>query len=333
MAACALSAASWDPLPVAADVGAPSYRDGMTAPPDITAITLGVRDVERSRALYVDASASAPCCTSPARSASSSARRPAPGRSGTSPRCRGEYGDVAHGPAAPPMSRGHNVGAAEDVERLYAAALLPARSSVAVPTSASGVGERVRADPERFRWDSSTTRTSASTRRHGPPRPGLDEPGPPRVVRSLVSNNAPQQRDLAVVEQGQRSLQVGVVLWAARGVPCGPARARPEVAHAVTLPRSVLDGEHERRVALELLPAPVEVRVEQDLPAPRGEGMRADPDLAGVLGHVPSGGRWSRPGVAGRPQVPVGLEVCARIAPASRRARRHRCPRGLGRPR
>lgn len=154
MTACTLSAASWGPGPVAADVGAPSYRGGMTAPPDITAITLGVRDVERSRAFYVDGLGFRSVLDV---AGEISFVQCAPGQLlalWDVTRMPSEYGDVAHGPTAPPMSLGHNVGAAEDVERLYAAALAAGAASVAVPTVREwgGVSACV-ADPDGFRWD------------------------------------------------------------------------------------------------------------------------------------------------------------------------------------
>src|SRR6476469_9832512 len=134
MAACTLSAASWDPGPVAADVSARSYRGGMTAPPDITAITLGVRDVERSRAFYVDGLGFRSVLHLPGEI---SFVQCAPGQLlalWDVTEMPSEYGDVAHGPSAPPVSLGHNVDVAEDVERLYAAALAAGATSVAVPT-------------------------------------------------------------------------------------------------------------------------------------------------------------------------------------------------------
>ncbi len=66
----------------------------------------------------------------------------------------GEYGDVAHGPSAPPMSLGHNVSDAADVERLYRRALAAGAESIGEPQQREwgGVSACV-ADPDGFRWD------------------------------------------------------------------------------------------------------------------------------------------------------------------------------------
>jgi catechol 2,3-dioxygenase-like lactoylglutathione lyase family enzyme len=126
----------------------------MTTAPDITAITLGVRDVERSRAFYVDGLGFRSVLHLPGEI---SFVQCAPGQLlalWDVTQMPGEYGDVAHGPSAPPVSLGHNVAAAEDVERLYAAALAAGATSVAVPTVRDwgGVSACV-ADPDGFRWD------------------------------------------------------------------------------------------------------------------------------------------------------------------------------------
>ncbi|MCF8570680.1 VOC family protein [Gordonia sp. HY002] len=65
-----------------------------------------------------------------------------------------EYGDVGHGPLAPPMSLGHNVSAADEVATWYLRAVDAGAVSVAAPTTQSwgGVSACV-ADPDGFRWD------------------------------------------------------------------------------------------------------------------------------------------------------------------------------------
>jgi catechol 2,3-dioxygenase-like lactoylglutathione lyase family enzyme len=125
----------------------------MTNPPEITAITLGVRDVERSRAFYVDGLGFRSVLHLP----EITFIQGAPGlllALWDVTQMPSEYGDVAHGPSAPPMSLGHNVEAAEDVERLYAAALAAGATSVSAPTEREwgGVSACV-ADPDGFRWD------------------------------------------------------------------------------------------------------------------------------------------------------------------------------------
>ena len=89
----------------------------MTTAPDITAITLGVRDVERSRAFYVDGLGFRSVLHLPGEI---SFVQCAPGQLlalWDVTQMPGEYGDVAHGPSAPPVSLGHNVAAAEDLTR------------------------------------------------------------------------------------------------------------------------------------------------------------------------------------------------------------------------
>jgi hypothetical protein len=126
----------------------------MTTPPEITAITLGVRDVERSRAFYVDGLGFRSVLHV---DGEISFVQCAPGQLlalWDVTQMPGEYGDVAHGPSAPPVSLGHNVDAAEEVERLYAASLAAGATSVAPPSVRSwgGVSACV-ADPDGFRWD------------------------------------------------------------------------------------------------------------------------------------------------------------------------------------
>ncbi|GAA3964539.1 VOC family protein [Gordonia caeni] len=66
----------------------------------------------------------------------------------------GEYGDVGHGPLAPPMSLGHNVSEAGQVEELYDRALASGATSISAPVARDwgGVSACV-ADPDGFRWD------------------------------------------------------------------------------------------------------------------------------------------------------------------------------------
>jgi len=122
--------------------------------PEITAITLGVRDVERSRAFYVDGLGFRSVLDVPGEI---SFVQCAPGQLlalWVVTQMPTEYGDVAHGASAPPLSLGHTVAAVADVQRLYAAALAAGATSVAAPTEREwgGVSACV-ADPDGFRWD------------------------------------------------------------------------------------------------------------------------------------------------------------------------------------
>src|SRR5215207_9200443 len=106
----------------------------MTNAPEITAITLGVRDVERSRSFYVDGLGFRPVLHL---AGEISFVQCAPGQLLALWDIRqmpSEYGDVAHGSSSPPISLGHNVSDAQEVERLYAASLAAGATSVAAPT-------------------------------------------------------------------------------------------------------------------------------------------------------------------------------------------------------
>ena len=126
----------------------------MTSTPDITAITLGVRDVERSRRFYVDGLGFRQVLHIPGDISF------VQGGSGLLlalwdvTQMPSEYGDVAHGPAAPPLSLGHTVERPEQVEELYAAALAAGATSVSAPAIREwGGASACVADPDGFRWD------------------------------------------------------------------------------------------------------------------------------------------------------------------------------------
>jgi uncharacterized protein len=126
----------------------------MTTGPTITAITLGVRDVEAARDFYVDGLgfrlvlhqpheiAFVQCAPGQVLALWDVAQMPT------------EYGAVAHGPEAPPLSLGHNVASPGEVEQLYAAALAAGATSVSAPQVREwgGVSACV-ADLDGFRWD------------------------------------------------------------------------------------------------------------------------------------------------------------------------------------
>ncbi|MFM6850245.1 MAG: glyoxalase, partial [Terrabacter sp.] len=81
----------------------------MTTRPDVSAVTLGVRDVEVSRAFYVAGLGFREVLHLPGEICFVQA---GPGlliALWDVAQMPSEYGDVAHGAAAPPMSLGHNV--------------------------------------------------------------------------------------------------------------------------------------------------------------------------------------------------------------------------------
>ena len=66
----------------------------------------------------------------------------------------GEYGDVGHGPQAPPLSLGHNTESVDQVNKLYAQAMAAGAISVSAPTTREWGGTSACvADPDGFRWD------------------------------------------------------------------------------------------------------------------------------------------------------------------------------------
>ena len=122
--------------------------------PNVTAITLGVRDVGRSANFYVDGLG----FTEVSRMGDEICFVQAgPGlllalwNIASMP---SEYGDVAHGSAAPPMSLGHNVATADDVTRWYRRACDAGAESITEPTTRDWGGTSACvADPDGFRWD------------------------------------------------------------------------------------------------------------------------------------------------------------------------------------
>lgn len=122
--------------------------------PTISAITLGVRDVDRSRRFYVDGLGFRLVLELPGEIAFVQC---APGQVlalWNVLSMPSEYGDVGHGVQAPPMSLGHNCDGPERVRELYAAALAAGARSVSAPEERQwgGVSACV-ADPDDFRWD------------------------------------------------------------------------------------------------------------------------------------------------------------------------------------
>lgn len=126
----------------------------MVPAPQVTAITLGVRDVERARRFYVDGLGFRQVLDIPGDIAFVQC---APGQLlalWDVEQMPSEYGAVAHGSSAPPLSLGHNVDRPERVRELYAAGLAAGATSVTEPAEREwgGVSACV-ADPDGFRWD------------------------------------------------------------------------------------------------------------------------------------------------------------------------------------
>lgn len=123
-------------------------------PPLVTAVTLGVRDVERSRSFYVEGLGFREVLHLPGEICFVQS---APGQLlalwnvASMPT---EYGEVGHGPAAAPMSLGHNCEGPDQVRALFAAALGAGASVVSEPqTREWGGTSACVADPDGFRWD------------------------------------------------------------------------------------------------------------------------------------------------------------------------------------
>lgn len=122
--------------------------------PALTALTLGVRDVEASLAFYADGLGLRTVHHVPGEIAF---LQSAPGQLlglwnvGSMP---GEYGDVGHGRQAPPVSLGHNVGTAQEVHSLTERALAAGATLVTAPTTRDWGGTSACvADPDGFRID------------------------------------------------------------------------------------------------------------------------------------------------------------------------------------
>lgn len=130
-------------------------HDEATPPtPVITAITLGVRDVERSRLFYVDGLGFEVISHV---SGEIVFVRSAHGQMLALwhiEQMPGEYGDVGFGPQDPPVSLGHNTTSAEAVSQLYERALAAGATPVSAPQQRDWGGTSACvADPDGFRWD------------------------------------------------------------------------------------------------------------------------------------------------------------------------------------
>lgn len=120
----------------------------------ITALTLGVRDVERSRNFYVQGLGFREVSHIPGEILFVQVGHGLVLALWNVASMPGEYGDVGHGVQAPPMSLGHNTGSVEEVNDLYAKAMAAGATSVGAPmTREWGGTSACVADPDGFRWD------------------------------------------------------------------------------------------------------------------------------------------------------------------------------------
>ncbi|MBV1778377.1 VOC family protein [Paeniglutamicibacter sp. ABSL32-1] len=123
-------------------------------PPSITALTLGVRDVQRSRDFYVTGLGFREISFIPGEILFVQAGFGLLLALWNVESMPGEYGQVGHGTLAPPLSVGHNTASAEEVSELYAGALAAGATSVSAPTRREWGGTSACvADPDGFRWD------------------------------------------------------------------------------------------------------------------------------------------------------------------------------------
>ena len=123
-------------------------------PPAITALTLGVRDVQRSRDFYVTGLGFREINYIPGEILFVQAGYGLMLALWNVESMPGEYGQVGHGPLAPPLSVGHNTASVEEVNELFARALAAGATSIGAPTLREWGGTSACvADPDGFRWD------------------------------------------------------------------------------------------------------------------------------------------------------------------------------------
>ncbi len=122
--------------------------------PPVTAITLGVRDVSASRSFYVDGLGFREISSVPGEITFAQAGHGLMLALWNVASMPSEYGEVGHGPLAPPISLGHNVPDAETVQQLYDRALAAGAQPINPPTLQPWGGTSACiADPDGFRWD------------------------------------------------------------------------------------------------------------------------------------------------------------------------------------
>lgn len=124
--------------------------------PVVSAITLGVRDVARSRRFYVDGLGWRPLAEQEGEILFLQSAHGQILALWDVASMRGEYGDVGHheqGPAVP-VSLGRNVGSPEEVDRLLAEGVAAGAALVSDGRQQSWGGySGCFADPDGFRWD------------------------------------------------------------------------------------------------------------------------------------------------------------------------------------
>ncbi|MGJ9404276.1 VOC family protein [Arthrobacter sp. KK5.5] len=129
----------------------PPTRPGI---PNISAVTLGVRDVEASRDFYVEGLGFRPLQHLPGEIAFVAAGHGLMLALWNVDSMPGEYGEVGFGNQAPPVSLGHNTDSAEQVDRLYRLALAAGAEAVNAPSLRDWGGTSACiADPDGYRWD------------------------------------------------------------------------------------------------------------------------------------------------------------------------------------
>lgn len=124
------------------------------APPTISAITLGVRDVAVSLKFYTEGLGFELVQPAHPQIAFVRAGHGLMLALWDVAQMPSEYGDVGHGAQAPPLSLGHNVRDDREVQAHYRRALAAGASSITAPTKQpwGGMSACV-ADPDGFRWD------------------------------------------------------------------------------------------------------------------------------------------------------------------------------------
>ncbi|WP_431709398.1 VOC family protein [Glutamicibacter uratoxydans] len=124
------------------------------APPTISAITLGVRDVAVSVKFYTEGLGFELVQPAHLQIVFVRAGHGLMLALWDVEQMPSEYGQVGHSPLGPPIALGHNVRDAAQVEVHYRRALEAGASSVSAPTKQSWGGTSACvADPDGFRWD------------------------------------------------------------------------------------------------------------------------------------------------------------------------------------
>jgi catechol 2,3-dioxygenase-like lactoylglutathione lyase family enzyme len=122
--------------------------------PAVTALTLGVRNVQRSRDFYVTGLGFREINYVPDEIVFVQSGYGLMLALWNIESMPSEYGQVGHGELAPPLSLGHNTTSVEEVEELYTRALTAGAASIAAPTKRPWGGTSACvADPDGFRWD------------------------------------------------------------------------------------------------------------------------------------------------------------------------------------